>query len=66
MTQGENCSRGRYDLTPANINKIEKWLNDNKDLVDKEMKKGKAYFDSVDADQASYYKAHPKGNWSGD
>ncbi len=59
-------SGGRAELSVDNINKIGDWLNDNKDLVEKEMKKGKAYFDDVAEDQARYYKDHPNGNWSGD
>ena len=59
-------TRGRYDLTADNLNKIEKWLNDNEELVRKEMKRGRDYFDSVAEDQARYYKDHPNGNWSGD
>jgi hypothetical protein len=59
-------SGGRAELSVDNINKIGDWLNDNKDLVEKEMKKGKAYFDDVTEDQARYYKDHPNGNWSGD
>ena len=58
--------RGEYDLTPENLNKIEKWMNDNKDYIEKEMEKGRNYFDSVAADQARYYSDHPNGNWSGD
>ena len=59
-------SRGQYDLTAENLNKIEKWLNDNEEFVRKEMKRGSDYFDSVAEDQARYYKDHPNGNWSGD
>ena len=59
-------SGGRAELSVDNINKIGDWLNDNKDLVEKEMKKGKDYFDDVAEDQARYYKDHPNGNWSGD
>ena len=59
-------SRGQYDLTADNLNKIEKWLNDNEEFVRKEMKRGSDYFDSVAEDQARYYKDHPNGNWSGD
>ena len=59
-------TRGRYDLTAENLNKIEKWLNDNEEFVRKEMKRGSDYFDSVAEDQARYYKDHPNGNWSGD
>ena len=59
-------SRGKYDLTAENLNKIEKWLNDNEDFVRKEMKRGSDYFDDVAADQARYYADHPNGNWSGD
>lgn len=59
-------SRGRAELSVDNINKIGNWLNDNKDLVEKEIKKGKDYFDDVAEDQERYYKDHPNGNWSGD
>lgn len=59
-------SRGNYDLTAENLNKIEKWLNDNEEFVRKEMKRGSDYFDDVAEDQARYYKSHPNGNWSGD
>lgn len=67
LTQNrDNWSKGRYDLTADNLNKIEKWLNDNEEYVKKEMKRGSDYFDDVAADQARYYKDHPNGNWSGD
>ena len=59
-------TRGQYDLTAENLNKIEKWLNDNEEFVRKEMKRGSDYFDDVAEDQARYYKDHPNGNWSGD
>jgi hypothetical protein len=67
LTASRNTwSRGRYDLTADNLNKIEQWLNDNEEYVRKEMKRGSDYFDSVAEDQRRYYKDHPNGNWSGD
>jgi hypothetical protein len=67
LTANRNTwTRGQYDLTAENLNKIEKWLNDNEEFVRKEMKRGSDYFDDVAEDQARYYKDHPNGNWSGD
>lgn len=67
LTANRNTwTRGNYDLTAENLNKIEKWLNDNEEFVRKEMKRGSDYFDDVAEDQARYYKDHPNGNWSGD
>lgn len=62
----ERVGGGRAELSVDNINKIGNWLNDNKELVEKEMKKGKNYFDAVAEDQRNYYREHPNGNWSGD
>lgn len=56
----------RYNLTSTNINKIGKWLKDNKDKVEVEVRRGKGESDEIAADMKRYYAKHPNGNWSGD
>ena len=53
LTANRNTwTRGRYDLTAENLNKIEKWLNENEEYVRKEMKRASEYFDSFADEQA--------------